>query len=342
MSLTRRLVPLLAIPAIVALAACSSTATPAASTSSDGTEPLKVAVILGGLSNDGGFNQYAADAAAALEDEGRITAQVRESVANPADAEPIFRQYAAEGYDLIIGWGLGFSDSVFKIAEELPDTNFVATGSVDILDKATANVETWTYASDQQGYLTGWVAGKSGLTPAAVVDGELAPFNELSYKAVSVGLKDANPAATELAPIFTGSWEDPTLANQATKAQIDLGAKLIITGGEGYTPGVIAAAKEAGIATLGASNASSEDAAEVNIGLVKLDFTPTLDEVVGHLEADDFGNHNYTSTIANKGLIFSDVNLVGAAPELPSDIEAQVNELADKLASGEATIPAIG
>lgn len=327
---------LLAVPLLLGLAACSAPAT--GDDSSDDT--VKVAVILGGLANDGGFNQYAADAVNTLADSGEIAVQIREGVHNPSDAEPIFRQYAAEGYDLVIGWGLGFSDSVFKIADEAPDTNFVATGSADILEKATDNVETWTYATDEAGYLTGWIAGKSGLSPVAVVDGELAPFNELSYQYVSIGLAESNAEAIELAPIFTGNWEDPQLANQATRAQIDLGAKLVVTSAEGLTSGVIAAAKEAGIATIGASDSTSSDAALVNIGLVKLDFTPTLRQIVERIASGDFGNESYVSTIANQGLVLADFNAVGAAPGLPADIEAQVAALAEQLAQGDAEIPA--
>ncbi|UAJ80691.1 BMP family ABC transporter substrate-binding protein [Leifsonia sp. ZF2019] len=340
MKLRSLLTPLLAVPIVAVLAACSSGATAGGEATS--AHELKVAVVLGGLANDGGFNQYAADAAHALEKKGEIKAQIRESVTSSSDAEAAFRQYASQGYDLIIGWGLDFANSVFTVAKEQPKAHFVATGSVDILKKATANVETWTYASDQQGYLTGWVAGKSGLSPIGVVDGQLAPFNETTYKALTVGLKAANPSATELKPIFTGSWEDPALANQAAKAQIAAGAKLIVTGAEGYTPGVLSAAKAAGIATLGASSTSSSDAKQVNIGLVKLDFTPTLEEIVGHLDKGDFGKHSYTSTIANKGLILADINQVDAAPQLPKDIAAQVDELAKKLASGELTIPSVG
>lgn len=327
----------LAAGAVLALAACSGSPAPAADTAADDT--LKVGIVLGGLANDGGFNQYAADAAAALEATGDITADIRESVANPTDAEPIFRQFASEGYDLVIGWGLGFSDSVFKVAEELPDTHFIATGSADILEKATDNVETWTYATDQYGYLSGFVAGKTGLSPVAVVDGQLAPFNEYAYLYFGLGLAETNPEAQQLEAIFTGDWEDPQLANQATKAQIALGAELIVTAGEGFTPGVISAAVEAGVATLGASNASSADASKVNIGLVKLSFAPTLAEIVERLQAGEFGNNSYTSTIANGGLVWADLNFVEFAPDLPADIEAQIAELGAQIASGEFTLP---
>ena len=336
MKLRKSLTVLLAIPLVAVFAACSSDS----DADTDQGKP-KVAIVLGGLANDGGFSQYAADAGNTLEDEGAISLQIRESVTTSSDAEAAFRQYASQGYDLIIGWGLDFANSIFTVAAELPDAHFVATGSADILEKATPNVETWTYASDQQGYLTGWIAGKTGLSPIGVVEGQLAPFNEITHKAVSVGLDVTNPAAVELPPIFTGSWTDTSLANQATKAQIASGAKLIVTGAEAYTPGVLSAAKAANVATLGASSASSSDAQAVNIGLVKLDFTPTLREIVAQLGNNTFGNHAYTSTIANKGLTYADGNKPAAAPNLPDDIADQVNELAAQLASGSVTIPPI-
>lgn len=340
MKLRSLLIPALALGTVVALTACSSGA-PADNTAPE-NDTLKVAVVLGGLSNDGGFNQIAADAANAIQDDGRIEVSIKESVTDSTDAEAAFRQYASQGYDLVIGWGLGFSESVFKVGEELPDTKFVATGSADILDKATDNVATWTYASDQQGYLTGWIAGKSGLSPIAVVDGQLAPFNEASYAAVSVGLAEANPDAVQLEPIFTGSWEDPTLANQAAQAQIAAGAKLIITAAEGFTSGVLSAAKDAGVATLGASNTSSSDAADVNLGLVTIDWTPVLSEIVDSIGSDDFAGTSYTSTIENKGLVLRDFNQVDAAPKFPADIEDQINDLAARITSGEISITAAG
>jgi basic membrane protein A len=227
------------------------------------------------------------------------------------------------------------------VARQFPKTDFVATGSADILTQDTANVETWSYASDQDGYLEGWVAGETGLSPVGIVDGELAPFNELAYKAFALGLKAANPKAVELKPIYTGSWTDANLAGQAAKAQVAAGAKLIVTAAEEYTPGVLSVAKTDGIATIGASNTSSADAPKVNIGLVGLDFTPALRQVVAHWQAGTYAKRSYLSTIANGGLVWSDLNFVSAAPRLPSDIQAKITQLAANIASGKVHLPAV-
>ncbi|MCU1530321.1 MAG: hypothetical protein JWP75_4084 [Frondihabitans sp.] len=341
MRLRKALIPLLTMAVVAALAGCSSSPSSSTSSSSSGTvaQP-KVAIILGGLANDGGFNEEVADPAKALEKAGKISLSIRESVTTPSDSEPIMRQYAAQGYNLVIAWGLDFSDSVFKVAQEDPKTDFVATGGEAILKQATKNVETWTYSSEQQGYLTGWIAGKANVSPVAVVDGELASFNEVTYKYLAYGLKASNPKAKQLKSIFTGSWTDTSLANQAAKAQIAAGAKLIVTGAEGYTPGVLAAAKQAGVATLGASSTSSSDASAVNIGLVALDFGPSLEKIVANVKSGKFANKSYISTIANKGLVFQDLNPVSTAPGVTSALSGEITQLGKDIVSGKVKIPA--
>lgn len=340
-TMTRLTLAATAAGVTLALAACA-TATPAPTTSDGAAQaPLKVGLVLGGLAQDGGFNQWAYDAAKALEADGRITVQVRESVANHSDSEAIFRQYAAEGYDLLIGWGLGFSESVFRVAEELPDTDFVATGAADVLDHTADNVETWTYDFVQFGYLTGWVAGHAGLSPWGIVDAQLAPFNEPAYDAARVAIQETNPGAVEIPPVWTGSVSDAQAANQAARAQIDLGARLIVTAAYESNTGIVSAVKDAGIAVIGASNSVSADAAEVNLGLVQIDWLPTLDQIVTRLEDGTFGDAGYSSEIANGGIVFGEFHEVAAAPDFPADIEDLVADLAARLASGEAELPEI-
>lgn len=324
----------LAMMVAVPVLGCSSTSD---SPSQVGAVP-KVALILGGSQNDHGFNQIAADAAKDLQASGAITYQVSDDVKNPAEAEPILRQYATAGYDLVIGWGLGFSDTVFKVGKQLPDTRFVATGGIDILEKATPNVETWTYDATQLGFLVGFIAGSSRLSPVAVVDGEQAPFLQAQWHGFSQGLKAANPAAVELPPVYTGSFEDAQRASQATAAQIAAGAKLIATNAEGYSPGVASAAKTGGVATVGLAKTTNDAAAAVNIGQVKTNMTPILTEWISRLEAGTFGGKGTTSAITNNSLVPADLTRVSVAPELPADLDRRIADLAEQLRTGKVTI----
>ncbi|WP_020636277.1 BMP family ABC transporter substrate-binding protein [Amycolatopsis alba] len=297
----------------------------------------KVALVLGGSATDRGFNQVAADAASELQKRGAISFQVSENVTN-AEAESKMRQYATSGYDLVVGWGLGFSDTVFKVATQIPTARFVATGGVDILNKATPSVETWTYAAEQLGYLMGIIAGSTQLSPVGIVDGEQAPFVQAQWFGFSQGLAATNPAARQLPPVYTGSWEDAARASQATAAQIAAGARLVATNAEGYSPGVASAAQAGGIATVGLATLTSAAAASVNVGQVKTDLTPILTEWITRLKNGTFGSRGTTSTIANRSLVPADLTSVAAAPGMPSDLDKRIADLAERLRAGTVTI----
>lgn len=298
----------------------------------------RVAIVLDGRANDAGFSEFGADAVAKLQQEHAIDAQIRESVTNPADAEPILRQYAAEGYDLIIGWGVGFSDAVFRVGAQFPKAHFIAAGGQDVLARATANVETWTYDAGQLGYLMGFIAGSTQLSPVAVVDGEQQPFLEAQWFGFSQGLHAMNPAAKELNPVYTGSFEDPHKAEQATVAEIATGAKLIATEPDGASAGIAAAAKAAGVATVGLAPTSGDAAKAVNVAWVDVDMVAILRDWVTRLKDGRFGNKGTTSTITNHSLVPADITKVAAAPELPGDLTQRVAALADQLAAGKVAI----
>ncbi|WP_410585458.1 BMP family ABC transporter substrate-binding protein [Amycolatopsis sp. lyj-108] len=329
----RGVVAMLAAVVAVQLTACKA--------GGDNSAPVgavpKVAIVLGGNANDRGFNQTAADAARELQKRGEVTVQVSENVTN-AEAEATLRQYATSGYDLVIGWGLGFSDTVFKVAKQIPSARYVATGGMDILDKATASVETWTYDALQLGYLMGYIAGSTQLSPVGVVDGERAPFLEAQWHGFGQGLAAANPSARQLPPVYTGSFEDAARASQATAAQIAAGAKLIATNAEGYSTGVASAAQAARIATIGLAASTSDAAASVNIGQVKTDLTPILTDWTARLKAGTFGGKGTTSTIANASLVPADLTKVAAAPGMPADLDKRISDLAERLRAGAVTI----
>ncbi|MEU0529236.1 BMP family ABC transporter substrate-binding protein [Amycolatopsis tolypomycina] len=328
-----KIVAVLAVVASLGVSACSSDGS---ATSSEPGKP-RVAIVLGGRANDGGFSQAGADAVTALQKEGLLNGQIRDSVTSSADADRVLGQYAAEGYDLVIGWGIGFADQVFRAGTQFPDTHFVATGGLDILGKATKNVETWTYDAQQLGYLTGYLAGLAQLSPVGVVDGEQQPFILAQWDGFAQGLKAANPTAALLPPIYTGSFEDASKAGQATTGQVSAGAKLIATNAEGYSTGVAAAAKSANVATIGMSAVTSEAAKAVNIGRVHTDMTPILREWISRLTKKTFGAKGTTSTIANHSLVATDI-AHGPAPALPPDVETRLADLAQQLQAGTVTI----
>ncbi len=138
-------------------------------------EKLKVAVLVPGLANDGSFNQVALEGIKKLADEGLVTYELREKQRDPASSEPVIRQYAQRGYDLIIGHGIELSEPILNVSKDFPKVHFAASGGPDLANKLTANTDGWTYDFAQQGYLSGWVAGKMGVNKVGAVGGPQLP-----------------------------------------------------------------------------------------------------------------------------------------------------------------------
>src|SRR5262249_13228666 len=152
----------LALGLAIAASGCGGSSTPASGTSASpgNVHKLKVALLTPGLTNDGSFNQVGREACERLKREGLIDLDIRENMADPATAEPVIREYATRGYDLIIGHGIELVDPIVKVAKDFPKVHFTVAGGADVLQQTTANVEAWTEDFGQQGYLAGWIAGK--------------------------------------------------------------------------------------------------------------------------------------------------------------------------------------
>src|SRR5437899_1689311 len=73
-----------------------------------------------------------------------LTYGLRGRMADPATSEPVVRDYATRGFDLIIGHGIELSEPVLKVAGEFPQVHFTISGGSDVVTKPTANVEAWT------------------------------------------------------------------------------------------------------------------------------------------------------------------------------------------------------
>ncbi|MBL7499007.1 BMP family protein [Frankia sp. CNm7] len=324
--------------AMIAMAACGSSDEDGSAPAASGdAAPLNVALLTSGLTNDGGFNQWAAQALQKLESEGRITLQVRQQLSDPNAAEPVLRQFASRDFDLIIGHGIDLSASVLKVAAQFPDVHFATTGDNTLEQKLLPNVEGWTYDFGQFGYVGGVVAGSvKDVTKVGIVSGPDIPFVQTALKGFLEGLKATNPSATTES-VFTGEFYSAQKEQEAVRGLVAGGAQLVFANtAEGN--GVAPAAQQAGVPTVGTAVAGSAAAKEVNITSANLNFTPVYTGYLDRLAAGTFGKRFEVGTLANKEIGIDPVN-AAAAPGVPADLQAKVDELSAQLASGELKLP---
>jgi basic membrane protein A and related proteins len=325
----------------VTLTGCGSSGSGPGSTASGGAHKLKVALLTPGLTNDGSWNQVAREAAERLERDGRIDADIREKMFDPATAEPVIREYATKGYDLVISHGDQMAEPTFKVAKEFPKIHFAVTGGPDALQKTTGNVEAWTEDSGEHGYLAGFLSGKiKDVQTVGMVGGLQLPSIVARHSGFKAGLADADPSR-QWKEVYTGNFDDVQKAVEATTGLIGQGAQLIYTSGDGIGQGVASAAarRQPKVLTIGVTGDAGGLAKQVNVGSVELDLYPTYKSYVDRVANGTFGNKGHTSNLANKGLVLTPLAEGVPDPRVPADLQAQVDKLVADLASGARKLP---
>src|SRR6516162_9467577 len=212
-------------------------------TSSANAQQLKIGILLPGSMADNGYNADGGRAAQSLKSQLNADAQTTEnvSVANQAD---LYRQYAAKGYNVVIGWGGQFTDGAVQVAQEFPSVKFIVVNSGVENGKNLASIDT-----DIQNweFLGGFVTAKLSKTGViGWVGGQCFPATAANLHGVEQGAKYAD-ANIKVLSTFTGDFEDPTKAQQAAQAMIDSGKAGALTGNlnNGWF-GVLKAARDNG------------------------------------------------------------------------------------------------
>jgi len=211
--------------------------------SSANAQQLKIGILLPGSTADNGYNAEGARAGQALKSQLNADVQTTEnvSVANQAD---LYRQYAAKGYNVVIGWGGQFTDGAVQVAQEFPDVKFIVVNSGVENGKNLASID--TDIQDWE-FLGGFVTAKLSKTGViGWVGGQCFPATAANLHGVEQGAKYADTNIKVLST-FTGDFEDPTKAQQAAQAMIDSGKAGALTGNlnNGWF-GVLKAARDNG------------------------------------------------------------------------------------------------
>lgn len=231
-----------ALAAALALAAAGCGGDDNGDGGGEGEDSLRVAILLPGAVSDQGYNADGQRAAQQMEEELGAEVTLTESVAVPNQTD-VYRQYASQGYDLVIGWGGQFTDGAVTAAEEFPDVRFLVVNSNAENGRNLASMDT---AIEQWQFFAGWLAAKlSESGTVAWIGGQCFPATAANLHGTEQGAKHADPDV-EFLSRFTGDFEDPTKAQTAAKALIDQGADVITGNLNNAWPGVYQAAREAG------------------------------------------------------------------------------------------------
>ncbi len=261
----------------LALTGCTGNTESAEEPEGNDSEPLKVALLLAGPITDQGWNAMAYSGLIAADETYDIETTYTESVAQ-SDREEVFRGYATQGYDLIIGHGFDFLDAGLKVAESFPDVKFVITSTTASVEP---NVGSVSDDGLMKGFLGGVVAGVLTETDTvAFIGGLKIPPIMLGQKGFEAGVKYVNPDANVLSTM-SGTFEDAGVVKEIALSMIDQGADLILAQADSASLGSIEACEESGIRAIGINGDQNSLAPDTVVTSAMADFPLAMSLVIG-------------------------------------------------------------
>lgn len=290
---------------------------------------LKVAFLLPGSVSDQGYNADGQRAGDELKKELGAEVTLTENVSVPNQAD-VYRQYAAKGYDLVIGWGGQFTDGAVSVAQEFPDVKFLVVnsnakngGNLASLD---TDIEDWEFLG---GFVTARLS-KSGTI--GWIGGQCFPATAANLHGVEQGARYANPKI-KVVSTFTGDFEDPTKAQQAAKAMIDDGADALTGNLNNGWFGVFKAAKANGDVPLVTEWVDNRNLApEVIASSILKSQARFVVEVARKVEDGSFEGKFYQF-----GLPPDWGHVMSTTDRLPQDVYDEAVAVEKKITSGEIT-----
>jgi basic membrane lipoprotein Med (substrate-binding protein (PBP1-ABC) superfamily) len=321
-------------PAAEAPAATEAPAEAPAATEAPMAEPFRVAVVMPSATTDLAFGQSMYDALVRVQEE--MGAENFEFVYSEGmfvvdDAAAAIRDYATQGFDLVIAHGSQYGSSLQEIAPDFPETSFAWGTTVDTFGQP--NIFAYEALSQEGGYVNGVLAAT--LTQGKVI-GVVGPIETGDAKLYVDGFK-AGVAATnpevQVNVNYIGSFSDVALASEAATTHISAGAD-VLTGSAQMVVGAIGKAEEANALWFGTQSNQASLAPSIVVASQVYHWEVMLTEMIGLIQEGTLGGQAFSANLANGGQVieFND----GYA--LPAEAKTLADETIKGIVDGTVTI----
>lgn len=199
---------------------------------------------------DKSFNEAAYNGAKRWADETGGTFKDLE-MQSEAEREQALRRLAESGANPIVMTGFAFGDVLNVVAPDFPDTKFAIIDMV--VDQP--NVASVVFTEEQGSYLVGMMAAMASKTgTVGFVGGMDIPLIHKFGCGYAQGVKAVNPNATiiqNMTGTTQAAWNDPVKGAELAKGQKAQGADVIFAAAGGTGIGVLQAAADEGILSIG-------------------------------------------------------------------------------------------
>ncbi|MCG8570526.1 MAG: BMP family ABC transporter substrate-binding protein [Spirochaetes bacterium] len=272
------------------------------------------------------------------------------------DRELLLRVLAEEGYDLVVGVGFMFGDSIGKVAKDFPDVHFaIIDGFIPDLN-ADSNITCLGFAEHEGSFLVGAIAGMlTKSNKVGFIGGMDIPLIHKFQGGFLAGAMYVNPELRKdgnLVGQYIGkdptAFNDPKTAESIALNMFNQGADIIYHAAGGSGTGLFKAAKDTGNYAIGVDSdqglvLASSDSAETK-ALANHIYTSMLKRV-------DTGIYLTSKTLIETGKVdggyktftLADDGVGYAVNDFNKDqllgIQGKIDEIKQKIVKGEVVVP---
>lgn len=299
-------------------------------------EPFRVAVVMPSAINDLAFSQSMYDALVRVQEEmgGESAFEIvySENMFVVDDAAAAIRDYASQGFNLIIAHGSQYGSSLQEIAPDFPDTSFAWGTTVDTF--GLPNVFAYEAASQEGGFVNGVMAATLSQSNVIGVVGPIETGDAKLYvDGFKAGVLSVKPDAA-VNVNYIGSFSDVALAAEAASTHISAGAD-VLTGTAQMVVGAIGKAEEADVLWFGTQSNQASLAPSIVVASQVYHWEVVLKEMISKIQAGTLGGESFTINLANGGeaIEFNPDSRVAA------DAESMAEETIQGIINGTIEIP---
>jgi basic membrane lipoprotein Med (substrate-binding protein (PBP1-ABC) superfamily) len=304
-------------------------------TSGSGNEgPFRVAVVMPSAINDLAFSQSMYDALLKVQNEmGKDNFELAysDNLFVVEDAASAIRDYASQGYDLIIAHGSQYGASLQEIAPDFPKTSFAWGTAGDTM--GLPNVFAYEALAQEGGYVNGVMAAALSKSNTLGVVGPIEVGDAKLYvDGFTAGAKATKPDI-QVNVNYIGSFSDVALASEAAQTHVKAGADAL-TGTAQMVVGAIGVAEKNGIPWFGTQSNQTSLAPSVVVASQVYDWTVLLKPMIDLIKKGTYGGQAYAITLKNDGLVieFND------AYKLPAEIKTLGEDAIKGIKDGSITV----
>ncbi|HET6611918.1 MAG TPA: BMP family ABC transporter substrate-binding protein [Kofleriaceae bacterium] len=257
-----------------------------------------------------------------------------------ADRESALRQFATQGYDLVIGVGFIFTDDIDKLAREMPEVKFAC---VDYANATSPdNVTGIRFRENEGSFLVGAIAGLMTTTDAVgFVGGMETPLIrkfEVGYVAGVHHVCSQCRVLTAYAGTDPSAFADPSAGKQLALAQYGRGADIIYHASGKTGAGVFAAARQLHHLVIGVDSDQFHEAPCCVLTSMVKNVDTAVFGAIGDLRAGHLrgGVRNLGLSERGVGFVYDDNN----RDRLPAEVIAKVRAIRAQIIAGDIEVPA--